>query len=105
MALLPKWAVWLTSPPPQIPTAARTKPRPWRNTVNPLDADHDGHIVAGDALAVINYVNAFGSLEVASNAAIGQSFGFLDTDGDNHVSPGDALIVINTVNAGLGGEG
>ena len=58
-----------------------------------------------DALVIINYLNAFGSLPVQSNAPIGQPYGFLDTEGDNQVAPGDALKVINAVNAGLGGEG
>src|SRR5439155_17591788 len=90
---------------PQTLTISVTKPRPWHNTIKGLDVTNDGHVVAVDALVVINYANSFGSGLVPANAVIGQPFGFLDTDGDNHVSPVDALIVINTVNAGLGGEG
>ncbi len=67
--------------------------------------------MAGDALAIINYLNAFGAGPVPANAALGQPFGFLDTSGgangagDNFVTAGDALDVINFLNAGLGGEG
>lgn len=81
------------------------KPHPWYNAARPLDATDDSHVVAQDALVIINYLNAFGSLPVQLNAAIGQPFGFLDTDHDNQVAPADALTVINAVNAGLGGEG
>jgi hypothetical protein len=71
----------------------------------------DGHVVAGDALAIINYINAFGAGAVPANATIGQPFGFLDTTGgdngagDNFIAPNDALDVINAINAGIGGEG
>ena len=65
----------------------------------------DGHVVPGDALVVINYLNSFVPITVPATAQIGQPFGFLDVDGDNHVAPVDALMVINVVNAGLGGEG
>jgi len=67
--------------------------------------------VAGDALAIINYINAFTASAVPANAAIGQPFGFLDTSGgengtgDNSIAPSDALEVINAINAGLAGEG
>jgi hypothetical protein len=90
---------------------------PWHNDINPLDVvgseslTPDGHIVAGDALAIINYINAFGSGAVPAGAAIGQPYGFLDTTGgvngtgDDFIAPDDALAVINAINAGLGGEG
>jgi len=91
---------------------------PWHNDLNPLDVvgsetvTPDGHVVAGDALAIINYINAFGPGPVPAHAALGQPFGFLDTaDGsgddvaDNFVAANDVLAVINAINAGLGGEG
>src|SRR5207244_3092461 len=65
----------------------------------------DDHIAANDALAIINYINAFTSGPVPSNAAIGQPFGFLDTIADDNIAPNDALEVINSINAGFGGEG
>src|SRR5262245_4961770 len=82
---------------------------PWFNQETPLDSvggigvQPDGSVDPGDALAVINYINAFGPGPVPANAVLGLPFGFLDTDGDNNVSPGDALSVINAINSGLGG--
>jgi len=92
------------------------KPHPWHNSARPFDVsgglngEPDGHIVAGDALEIINYLNAFGAQSVPEEALIGTPFGFLDTGGeggapDNFVTAGDALDVINFLNAGLGGEG
>ena len=40
----------------------------------------DGQIVAGDALAVINYLNSFGAGPVPTDAQPGQPFGYLDVD-------------------------
>ena len=93
-----------------------TKAHVWHNDANPLDVtgeggQPDGHIVAADALAIINYINAFGSGAVPANSQIGQPYGFLDTSGgiddvgDDSIAPDDALAVINAINAGLGGEG
>jgi hypothetical protein len=68
-------------------------------------------ISPGDVLAIVNYINAFGTGPVPANAAVGLPFGFLDTaggvngGGDNIVAPNDALGVINVINSGLGGEG
>jgi hypothetical protein len=91
------------------------KPHPWHNELTALDvtgngAKPDGHIAPNDALAIINYINAFGSGAVPAGAAIGAPFGFIDTTGaggvaDNFVAPNDALAVINMINAGLAGEG
>src|SRR5262249_17342509 len=84
---------------------------PWHNTVKALDVNGgpnsqpDGPVVPGDALAIINYINASGSGAVPPNAAAGQPFGFIDTSDDNNISPIDALGVINAINAGQGGEG
>jgi hypothetical protein len=88
----------------------------WHNDAQPLDVtgpdgQPDGHIVAEDALAIINYINAFGAGAVPANAQIARPFGFLDTSGgindvgDDFIAPADALAVINAINAGLGGEG
>jgi hypothetical protein len=93
-----------------------TKPHVWHNDANPLDVtgegdQPDGHVVAADALAIINFINGFGSGAVPANAQIGQPYGFLDTAGgindvgDDFIAPNDALAVIDAINAGLGGEG
>ena len=83
---------------------------PWHNLTTPLDVrggtsiQPDNSVDAGDALAIINYINAFDSGEVPEDALLGQPFGFLDTTKDNFVAPDDALTVINAINSGLGGE-
>jgi hypothetical protein len=79
--------------------------RPWHNVNRPMDVDNDLHVVAADALEVINFLNAGFGGPVDPEAAIGEPFGFLDVDGDDFVAPNDALDVINWLNAGLGGEG
>lgn len=88
------------------------------NAALPLDVTGpgglpDGRITPGDALAIINYINAFGTGELAVSASVGPPY--LDTTGgptgggDNGVTAKDALAVINYLNAfGLGvqpGEG
>src|SRR5205807_2495196 len=89
------------------------------NAANGLDALADGHIVPSDALVIINYVNAFGTVNSGRVPALGATlpttppitasyggpFGYLDVNGDNFVVPGDALLVINYVNAFGASEG
>jgi hypothetical protein len=95
-----------------------SKPHPWHNFANSMDVVGSGtvtpdrQIVAGDALAIINYINGFGAGPVPANAAPGLPFGFLDTAdstgvdvADNFIAPNDALAVINAINGGQGGEG
>ena len=43
-----------------------TKPHPMHNAAKAEDVSNDGKRVAGDALDVINFINAFGSQKVAS---------------------------------------
>jgi hypothetical protein len=84
---------------------------PWHNFAKPLDVrggisvTPDNSVDAGDALAIINYINAFDPLDVPANAEEGLPFGFLDVVKDNVIAPEDALTIINAINAGLGGEG
>ncbi len=75
---------------------------PWFNAAKPFNVDGDTGIFAADALDVINFLNAFGSVPVPV-AASGPPF--YDTNNDFTVSAGDALDIINFLNAGLGGEG
>ena len=56
-----------------------------------------------DALAVINFINAFGSGPVPINAIPGVPY--IDANRDGHVAPNDALAIINFINAGGIGEG
>jgi hypothetical protein len=76
---------------------------PWQNSANPLDVTLDGHVVPGDALAIINYLNAFGPGPVPLGAV--DSGPHYDVTGDGTVAPGDALAVINHLNAFGSGEG
>jgi len=64
----------------------------------------DDNVDAGDALAIINYLNAVDFTEVPDDAVTGLPFGFLDTNMDNFVAPDDALEVINAINAGFDQE-
>jgi hypothetical protein len=76
----------------------------WHNPSHGLDVTDDGAVAPDDALAVINYINAFGAGEVDECAP--PSFGLIDTAnadgetiGDGFVSAADALAVINYINA------
>jgi Dockerin type I domain len=69
----------------------------WRNELKPLDVNADGTIAPNDALAVINYINAFGSRSVPLTAVVQAPY--LDTSGDDFIAPNDALNVINHINA------
>jgi hypothetical protein len=93
---------------PQAFDITITKPHPWHNRLHALDvtgpAGHADEVVAaGDALAIINYINAFGPGHIPLDAAPGAPY--LDTaggpgnGGDDFVSAGDALEVINFINA------
>jgi hypothetical protein len=81
------------------------KPHPWHNAAERTNVrggvsiEPDDSIDAGDALAIINYINAFSVLVVPESAALGQPFGFLDVIKDNVIAPDDALTVINAINA------
>jgi fibronectin-binding autotransporter adhesin len=83
---------------------------PWHNSAKPLDVrggdavDPDDKVSAGDALAIINFINAFDG-PVPEDAVLGLPFGFLDTIPDNFIAPEDALSVINAVNAAPPAEG
>jgi hypothetical protein len=83
---------------------------PWHNYTQPLDVrggteiQPDGRFDAGDALAIINYINAFDPLDVPANASNGLPFGFLDVVKDNVIAPEDVLTIINAINARLESE-
>jgi hypothetical protein len=90
------------------------KPYPWHNTLRALDVggsnsdEPDGEVAPGDALRIINFINAYGAGPLPGGAPAGPPY--LDTVnsrgeyvGDNHVAPGDALAVINFINVnGMG---
>ena len=95
-----KWKLFQDS---QTLTVAVLATHPWHNRLKTRDVDADNHIVASDALDVINYLNAFGATTVPEDAPNLKPF--LDVVPDNFVTAGDALEIINFLNAGLGGEG
>jgi hypothetical protein len=74
----------------------------WHNAANPKDVDNDNSISPLDILAIINYLNVFGSGDVP----VGTAPPYLDVDGDNLITPLDVLVVLNFINQnGGGGEG
>lgn len=88
----------------------------WHNTIHALDvvgsADPgpvDAKVVPADALAIINFINAFGSQPVPDAAVAGPPY--YDTSDDDFVAPNDVLAIINHINAfgsgtsGPAGEG
>jgi hypothetical protein len=82
----------------------------FHNQTNAFNVDNDSgnFVVPNDALAVINFLNAFGSLgegeiapEVNPNVV-----GYIDVNDDGFCAPNDALDVINYINAhGSGNSG
>jgi len=77
-------------------------PHPWHNALNAFDVDGDGAMAPGDALSIINCINAFGS---GSLPRTGDDGKFYDVSGDDMVSPVDALLIINQINAFGSAEG
>lgn len=80
----------------------------WQNPVNRLDVVPDGSIAPNDALAVIDFINAFGAKHLSSESTAPPPY--LDPSGDGFIAPNDALDVIDYINAhprssGSQGEG
>jgi hypothetical protein len=86
----------LDASPPQTFVINITKPHLWHNALVSEDVTHDGSIAAGDVLAVVNYINAFGAGPIELFRGDGN---FYDVNGDDHVSSNDALRIINHINA------
>jgi hypothetical protein len=83
--------------PPQTFQINISKPLNRHNTRRGLDVTGDGVVVAGDALAVINRINGFGSGPVTSAMGFGPDY--WDTTGDNSIAPNDVVAIINHINA------
>src|SRR5258708_6681184 len=63
----------------------------------------EGRVVAGDALEIINFINAFCSQPVPTD---GRATGpYYDVNADGSVAPSDALDIIDHINAFGAGEG
>jgi hypothetical protein len=84
-----------------------SKPHPLYNAAKPCDVNSDGHVVAGDALLIINWLNAHNNSSHSVDAAEGEAAvgDFYDVSHDNSIDPIDALLVINDINAHPDGEG
>jgi hypothetical protein len=57
----------------------------------------DGFIVAGDVVAIINYINARSSGKIPVNGPYGPPY--VDVTGDDQVVAGDVIEIINYINA------
>jgi hypothetical protein len=77
------------------------KLHPLHNEVKPLDVNGDNHIAPNDALAGIDYINAFGTCPVSAHP---EQTKYLDVNGDGFISPADPLMDINYINAHGSGE-
>jgi hypothetical protein len=73
------------------------------NAIISTDVTGDGHTAPDDAVAIINYLNAFGSQRVSGEGEAGGLY--YDVNADGFISPSDALAVINWINAFPEGEG
>ncbi|MCH5374252.1 MAG: dockerin type I domain-containing protein [Planctomycetes bacterium] len=78
----------------------------------PTDVNGDGFTSPSDALALINFLNAYGPMDLTYlSAGTGEGEAgdryFFDTNGDKVISPMDVIGVINYLNmaAHVGGEG
>jgi murein DD-endopeptidase MepM/ murein hydrolase activator NlpD len=81
----------------RLHNAAEVGPRNGRDVTGSTSAQPDGFIVAADALAVINYINAKGSGQVLAVAQPGPPYP--DVDGDDQVVAQDVLDIINYINS------
>lgn len=86
---------------PQTFTIVVDKPHARHNSAVALDVTFDGLVAAGDALAVINYLNAYGP---GPPTAVGGP-PYCDVTADNVIAPDDALAIINHINALGAGDG
>jgi N-acetylneuraminic acid mutarotase len=92
--------------PHRLFNAAETGSRRGLDVTGWITTAPDGFITPGDALGVINYINAHGSGLIPAIGPFGPPY--CDTDGDGFVIPSDALRIINYLNTNPGqseGEG
>jgi hypothetical protein len=66
------------------------------NRANSMDVDMDNEVSAGDALEVINHLNAWGAKSLLGDMPTGT--GMIDVNMDSDLTAGDALTVINFLN-------
>jgi hypothetical protein len=79
----------------------------WQNPTEPLDVDNDRDVAPLDVLLVINFINAYGAIELPRPAEPQGPKIFVDVDGNNWVTANDVLLVVNAINrrAVAGGAG
>jgi hypothetical protein len=91
--------------PPQTLTIQVAKAHTDHNAIVSTDVTGDGFTTPSDALAIVNFINAFGSQRVAGEGEADVLY--LDVNADGFIAPSDALAVINSIDSfgsGLGGE-
>src|SRR4029453_14015376 len=100
-----------TSPTQQFQISVSGPTHIWHNPIHALDVTNpagtgpDNQVVAGDALAIINFINAEGARAVRpTDTYQGKSYDPANgagsfTQPDAFVSPADALAVINWINS------
>ena len=71
----------------------------WHNSELAADVDKDGEASPGDALFIINLLNAVGDGPLVGLSADTEPEAFIDVEADNYLAPGDALSVINFINS------
>lgn len=81
----------------KLHNAAEAGSRNGRDVIGSTTVQPDGFIVAGDVLAVINYVNAKGSGDIPANVPVGAPY--CDVDADDQVVAQDVVAIINWINA------
>jgi subtilisin-like proprotein convertase family protein len=71
----------------------------FHNSILAADVDKDGEASPGDALYIINLLNAFGPGALVSLSADSEPEAYIDVAADNFLAADDALAVINYVNS------
>lgn len=83
--------------PHRLFNAAESAPRRGLDVTGSTTIAPDGFIVAGDVLAVINYINAKGSGKIPDDSPYGPTYP--DVTADNEVVAEDVIKIINYINA------
>jgi hypothetical protein len=86
--------------PNKLHNAAEAGSRNGRDVTGSINPQPDGFIVAGDALGVINYINAKGSGPIDVSIPFGPPYP--DVNGDNQVAADDVIAIVNWINANPG---
>jgi hypothetical protein len=66
------------------------------NLLLPVDVTADGDVAADDVVSIINFIAAYGAVEVEPNS-LGTPY--CDVDGDGWITATDVVMVINYINA------